>query len=80
MTLAPWLEQLEKQELPPAEKIQLPSGRELPLSNTFGEVPLGEPVAYLGSEQLLEIAINGGSAAEQLNIEVGDPITLTLRG
>lgn len=40
----------------------------LPLVRTFGEVAWGEPLAYWGSSGYLEVAINGGSAAEQLGI------------
>lgn len=80
LALDPWLNQFEKRQLPPVENIQLPSGQLLPLSSTFGQVPLGDPVAYLGSEQMLEIAINGGSAADQLELEVGAPITMRFRG
>jgi S-adenosylmethionine hydrolase len=58
----------------------LPDGTELPLSTTFGDVPRGAPVAYLGSEAMLEIAINGGSAADHFKLTVDDPITLTFRG
>jgi S-adenosylmethionine hydrolase len=76
MELKPWLDQVKPQELPPAQQVILPSGKRLPLSTTFGAVPAGDPVAYLGSEQLLEIAINGGSAADKLGLAIGDPIKL----
>lgn len=78
--LTPWLGQLAAMELGQAQKIELPTGLKLPLSPTFGAVLPGEPVAYLGSEQLLEIAINGGSAADQLDLQLGAPITLRFRG
>ncbi|MCS6918709.1 MAG: SAM-dependent chlorinase/fluorinase [Fimbriimonadales bacterium] len=41
----------------------------LPLARTFGEVGWGEPLAYWGSNGYLEVAINGGSAAEVLGID-----------
>lgn len=41
----------------------------LPLVRTFGEVGWGEPLAYWGSNGYLEVAINGGSAAEWLGID-----------
>lgn len=34
-----------------------------PLRTTFSDVPAGAPVAYLGSAEFLEIAVNQGSAA-----------------
>ncbi|CUU36227.1 hypothetical protein DCOP10_116282 [Armatimonadetes bacterium DC] len=42
--------------------------RTLPLVQTFGDVPWGEPLAYFGSNRYLEVAINGGSARHQLNL------------
>lgn len=49
---------------------------ELPLVRTFGEVGWGEPLAYWGSNGYLEVAVNGGSAAQQLKIS--DDTVLTL--
>jgi S-adenosylmethionine hydrolase len=49
---------------------------ELPLVRTFGEVGWGEPLAYWGSNGYLEVAVNGGSAAQQLKI--ADDAVLTL--
>jgi S-adenosylmethionine hydrolase len=49
---------------------------ELPLVRTFGEVGWGEPLAYWGSNGYLEVAVNGGSAAQQLKI--ADDALLTL--
>ncbi|MCX7926124.1 MAG: SAM-dependent chlorinase/fluorinase [Fimbriimonadales bacterium] len=40
----------------------------LPLVRTFGDVGWGEPLAYWGSNGYLEVAVNGGSAAEKLGI------------
>ncbi|MGA9532424.1 MAG: SAM-dependent chlorinase/fluorinase [Anaerolineales bacterium] len=77
---SPWLPFAEPDNLAAKAVAHLPDGTELPLSSTFGDVPHGEPVAYLGSEAMLEIAINGGSAAEHFSLTVDDPITLTFRG
>jgi S-adenosylmethionine hydrolase len=49
---------------------------ELPLVRTFGEVGWGEPLAYWGSNGYLEVAVNSGSAARQLDIT--DDAVLTL--
>lgn len=80
LSFSPWLPSAEPGNLPAEAFALLPDGTELPLAGTFGDVPLGEPVAYLGSEAMLEIAINGGSAAEHFELAVNDPITLTFRG
>jgi len=42
----------------------------------YGAVPPGQPVGVIGSSGLLEIAVNGGSAAQQLGLKKGDRITL----
>lgn len=47
-------------------RIRLSDGKLLPLSSTYGEVPMGEIMAYLGSAGLLEIAINQGRAVDAL--------------
>jgi len=46
---------------------------------TYGEVASGDPVALVGSEGLLEIALNRGHAAEALGLAVGDDVLLTVR-
>lgn len=48
----------------------------LPLVRTFGEVRWGEPLAYWGSHGYLEVAVNGGSAAQQL--EIADEMVLAI--
>jgi len=52
---------------------------ELPLVRTFGEVGWGEPLAYWGSNGYLEVAVNGGSAAHQLDITDDAVLTLVRR-
>jgi len=52
---------------------------ELPLVRTFGEVGWGEPLAYWGSNGYLEVAVNGGSAAHQLDI-TDDAVLTLMRG
>lgn len=47
-----------------------------PLAQTFGDSPRGGAVALVGSFGNLEIAVNSGSAAKTLGLEVGDPVTL----
>ncbi|APD09266.1 MULTISPECIES: SAM hydrolase/SAM-dependent halogenase family protein [Thermus] len=53
------------------------AGRRVPIRRTFGEVEVGEGVAYLGSAGLLEIALNRGSAREAWGLEEGMPVRLT---
>ncbi len=50
----------------------------LPLVRTFGEVAWGEPLAYWGSSGYLEVAVNGGSAAEQLGISYESVLEVTI--
>jgi len=46
---------------------------------TFGTVPEGEPVAYIGSSGMLEIGINQGNAEEMLGVQKGAQISLILQ-
>lgn len=55
----------------------LEDGPLLQLRETFGDVPRGDLVAYIGSEGLLELAVNQGNAAERLGADVGDRVHLT---
>jgi hypothetical protein len=51
-------------------------GRELPRARVFGAVPLGGAFWYENSSGLVEIAVNGGSAAGALGLEIGTPVAL----
>lgn len=46
------------------------------LAEFYQAVPPGKPLALIGSSGLLEVAINGGSAADALGLKVGTPVTL----
>ena len=46
------------------------------LKSFYQAVPSGKPVAVIGSSRLLEIAVNGGSAAMQFSLKVGDAVTV----
>ncbi len=50
--------------------------RAVPLGSFYQAVPAGQAVVVPGSSGYLEIAINGGSAARALGLEVGSPIRL----
>ena len=49
-------------------------GRRLRVVRTYGDMAAGEAAALVGSAGRFEIAVNGGSAAEQLGIGVGSPV------
>ena len=45
-----------------------------PVRTTYADVAAGQPLALIGSAQMLEIAVNQGSAAAVLNARRGDPV------
>lgn len=47
-----------------------------PIQSSYADVPAGQPVALLGSSQMLEIGINGGDAAKTLGVPRGIPVFL----
>ena len=49
-----------------------------PLRRTFGDVPTGELLAYIGSGNTVEIAVRDGSASRRLGIGVGGRIRVRL--
>ena len=51
------------------------NGITIPFAGTFSSVPHGTPFWYGNSQGLIEIAVNGGNAAEQLNLEIGTEIS-----
>ena len=50
----------------------------LPGARTYGDVPVGEALALVGSHGFVEIAVNQGSAAERLGLRVRDRTSITL--
>ena len=48
----------------------------IPMRNSYADVAFGEPVALIGSSNLLEIAIRNGSAADVLNLHLGDCVIM----
>ncbi len=46
----------------------------LPFVHTFKDVAIGDLLCYRGSNNTLEIAVNQGSAAQKLDVQVGDNI------
>ena len=50
------------------------NGREIPLARTYSDVESGLPLALVGSNGLIEIAVRDGNAAEELQLRRGDQI------
>lgn len=50
------------------------AGRRLPLVRTYAEVPSGTPVALVGSNGLLEVAVRDGHAARVLSLARGERV------
>lgn len=46
------------------------------LRRTYWDAAPGEPLALIGSSGLLEVAVRDGSAAESLNLRVGDEVVV----
>ncbi len=57
-------------------RARLSGGVEIPFAGTYGEVPAGEPLAYIGSDGLLEIAVNKGNAAAEFSVSTGAEVFL----
>lgn len=47
-------------------------------ATAFGDVPPGELVSYVDSAGFVAVAVNGGSAAQRLELRPGTPVTLTV--
>jgi S-adenosyl-L-methionine hydrolase (adenosine-forming) len=62
------------------ERCRLDIGRRrnIRLATHYQAVPGGEAVALVGSSGLLEIAVNGGSAAQQLGLKIGSTFRIRL--
>ncbi|MCD6286981.1 MAG: SAM-dependent chlorinase/fluorinase [Anaerolineae bacterium] len=57
----------------------LAGGRDLgPIVRTYGEVSSGDALVMVGSEGLLEIAINQGHAARALALDLGDMVEIAV--
>lgn len=49
------------------------------LCKAYGDVRKQQPLAIIGSNNLLEISVNRGSAAQKLNVHVGNKISIYTR-
>ncbi len=65
--------------LPEPVEFALVAGRTLPFARTYGDVYPGEPVVYLGSAGLVEIAVREGNAREALGLVEGMEVVLYRR-
>lgn len=52
------------------------AGLDIPIRATYGAVRPGEPVAVISSNNLLEVAVNHGSAAREFGLSRGSRISL----
>ncbi len=48
-----------------------------PIASTFSDVPPGAPVAYIGSDGFLELAVRNGNAADRWNVGLGIEVRAT---
>ncbi|MCS4542144.1 MAG: S-adenosyl-l-methionine hydroxide adenosyltransferase family protein [Euryarchaeota archaeon] len=72
-------EVLNKLEIKFGDKINLKFGKNtlsIPFLRTYGEIAVGKMLALIGSENLLEIAINQGNAAQFLSMQIGTRIEI----
>ena len=49
------------------------------LAEFYGAVPVNSPVAVISSSGFLEIAMNGGSATQQFELKIGDPVIVRIK-
>jgi len=63
-------------DLPGKEAHVRAGDTEIPIARTFGDVPAGSAVAYVGSAGTLEVAVNMGSAARGLRLGRGDQVSV----
>jgi S-adenosylmethionine hydrolase len=48
------------------------------MSNAYNDVREGQPVALIGSERLLEIAVRNSNAAHRMKVRTGDPVRIVI--
>jgi len=59
-------------------KVKAGRANAIGLATHYHAVPKGKPAALIGSSGLLEIAINGDSAARKLRLTAGDLVQVLL--
>lgn len=81
LAFVPWLPVVDQSSIPSENlRLHLEDGTRLSLNNTFGDVPRGTALAYIGSEGLVEVAVNQGSAYETLGLKPGSHVELACEG
>jgi len=63
---------------PPSAMIRV-ANLTLPRLRTYSDVAPGQPLALIGSSDLLEVAVRNGSAAKSLSLRISDPITINTK-
>jgi S-adenosylmethionine hydrolase len=49
-----------------------------PIRRTYGEVAVGARMALIGSEGMLELAVNQGSGAASMGLRLGDHVEVVI--
>jgi len=62
-------------DLPPGERVEV-AGRWVARGRTFGDVPDGELLLYEDSSGTLALAVNGGSARDELGLRLDDEVRI----
>ena len=57
-----------------AGKVRVPGKVECDIRDFYQQVPSSQPLVIIGSAGFLEIAVNGGNAASQFGLKIGDPV------
>ncbi|UWX56871.1 SAM-dependent chlorinase/fluorinase [Chlorobaculum sp. MV4-Y] len=57
-------------------KVTVGNSAPLPIVRTYGEVKPGQPLAYIGSSGMIEIAIHNGNASAELEVGEGELVHL----
>jgi hypothetical protein len=70
---------LERLGAPEALRVRIGAAFLDGLARTFSDVPPGMALAYIGSGDHLEVAVNGGRASEILRLSAGSPIRVERR-
>ncbi|MEN9235664.1 MAG: SAM-dependent chlorinase/fluorinase, partial [Gloeomargarita sp. GMQP_bins_25] len=53
-------------------------GQGIPWGRCYSDVPVGAPIALIGSHGYVEIACHQGHAAQRFGVKMGDAVTLEL--
>lgn len=64
-------------ELPKGEsEVILPSDEKIHIADYYDQLPLGQPMALVGSGGYLELSVNGGHGSRSLGLRVGDTVVI----